>query len=98
MDRRRKQELASLLMRLKSAVLVATHDPEFVAQFADRVVVLAEGRPIADGAPREVLGSGIYFATETARIMPGALTPEDAVVALRSAKPTPDPDQEQVPT
>jgi energy-coupling factor transport system ATP-binding protein len=98
MDRRRKQELAWLLMRLEAAVLVATHDPEFVAQFADRVVVLADGRPIADGAPKEVLGSGIYFATETARIVPGALTPEDAVVALRSAKPTPAPDQEQVPT
>jgi energy-coupling factor transport system ATP-binding protein len=98
MDRRRKGELASLLMRLEAAVLVATHDPEFVAQFADRVVVLADGRPIADGPPHEVLGSGIYFATETARIVPGALTPEDAVTALMGAKPIPAPDQEQVPT
>ena len=89
MDRRRKQELAALLTELHSAVLVATHDPEFVAQFAD-------GRPIADGAPQEVLGSGIYFATETARIVPGALTPEDAVAAL--TRPKQIPDQAQVPT
>jgi energy-coupling factor transporter ATP-binding protein EcfA2 len=30
-------------------VLVATHDAEFAAAFAERVVLLADGRPIADG-------------------------------------------------
>jgi energy-coupling factor transport system ATP-binding protein len=30
-------------------VLVATHDAEFAAAFAERVVCLADGRPIADG-------------------------------------------------
>ena len=37
---------------LDAAVLVATHDPEFVAAFAERVVLLADGAPIADGSPR----------------------------------------------
>ncbi len=87
MDRRRKDELAALLCELDAAVLVATHDPEFVAAFAQRVILLADGAPIADGSPREVLAGGTYFATETARILGGAggaLRPDEGV-ALVSA-------------
>jgi energy-coupling factor transporter ATP-binding protein EcfA2 len=86
MDRTHKAQLAGLLRELEAAVLVATHDPEFVAAFADRVVLLADGAPIADGAVREVLAGGTYFATETARILGGwggVLAPEEAVAALR---------------
>ena len=72
MDRRRKDELAALLRELDAAVLVATHDPEFVAAFAERVVLLGEGTVIADGSPAEILAGGTYFATETARILGGA--------------------------
>ena len=80
MDRGLKHELASLLRGLDAAVLVATHDPEFVSEFADRVVLLADGAPIADGPTAEILATGTYFATETARILGGAggaLTPAD---------------------
>ena len=85
MDRRRKDELAALLCELDAAVLVATHDPEFVAAFAQRVILLADGAPIADGSPSEVLAGGTYFATETARILGGAggaLRPDQGVVLV----------------
>ncbi len=80
MDRALKGELAATLRSLDAAVLVATHDPEFAAAFAERVVLLADGAPIADGPTPEVLAGGTYFATETARILGGAggaLSPED---------------------
>jgi energy-coupling factor transport system ATP-binding protein len=87
MDRQLKGELAELLRRLPCAVVVATHDPEFVAAFADRVVLLADGRPIADGPVADVLATGTYFATETARILGGAaLTPEQGVALLTRAE------------
>ena len=85
MDRALKDELAALLRGLDAAVLVATHDPEFVAAFADRVVLLADGVPIADGSAPEVLASGTYFATETSRILSGAggaLRPEQGVAVV----------------
>jgi energy-coupling factor transport system ATP-binding protein len=67
-------------------VVVATHDAEFAAAFARRVVLLADGRVIADGPVAEILSGGWYFATETARILggeDGALLPEEGGALVR---------------
>jgi energy-coupling factor transport system ATP-binding protein len=89
MDRAHKADLAVLLGRLAAsgtALLVATHDPEFAATVADRVVLLADGAPIADGSARDVLAGGWHFATETARILRGAggaLDPDAGAALVR---------------
>lgn len=88
MDRGHRDRLAALVLGLDAAVLVATHDPEFVAAFADRVVLLADGAVIADGPPAAILAGARYFATETARILGGAggaLTPEEGVALLSAS-------------
>lgn len=87
MDRKRRDELADEICSLATegvAVVVATHDAEFAARFADRVVMLASGRVVADGEPRDLLGAGWHFCTEVARLLPGsgALTAEDAARLL----------------
>jgi energy-coupling factor transport system ATP-binding protein len=88
MDREAKAALAAQLRHRAGqgqAVLVATHDPEFACACADRVVLLADGRVIADGTAAELLTGGWYFATETARILGGAggaLAPEQGVALL----------------
>ncbi len=87
MDRAAKDALVRLLSDIDAAVIVATHDPEFAAAFAERVVLLADGRVIADGTTAEVLSGGTYFATETARILggaQGALLPVDGIALMRS--------------
>ena len=89
MDRDHRHRLAELLLGLgDAAVIVATHDPEFAAAFAQRVILLAAGSVIVDAAARDVLSGGTWFATETARILGGAgaaLTPvEGAAVVERS--------------
>ncbi len=89
MDREAKAELAAELRRRAGegqAVIVATHDPEFAAACAERAVLLADGRAIADGPTAELLSGGWYFATETARILGGAggaLLPEQGAELLR---------------
>ncbi|MGI8921131.1 MAG: ABC transporter ATP-binding protein [Solirubrobacteraceae bacterium] len=97
MDHARRQELVAELAAVAAngtAVLVATHDPELAAACADRVVLLGDGRPVADGPVRDVLAGGLYFATETARVLGGAggaLLPAEGgelvrgLVAARSA-------------
>jgi energy-coupling factor transport system ATP-binding protein len=90
MDRAAKAALVTRLRDLASrgaAILVATHDAEFAAGFAERVVLLADGRVIADGPPAEILAGGWYFATETARILGGAggaLTAQEGADLLRA--------------
>jgi energy-coupling factor transport system ATP-binding protein len=89
MDRARKDDLSELIGSLAdrgAAVIVATHDVEFAARFAARVVLLGEGIAIADGPAGEVLSGGWYFATEVARVLdlPGAITPEQGAAALRA--------------
>jgi len=90
MDRAHKADLAVLLGRLAAtgtALLVATHDPEFAAAVAERVVLLADGAPIADGSAAEVLAGGWYFATETARVLRGAggaLDPDAGAALVRA--------------
>lgn len=89
MDRARKGELTELIDALAArgaGLLVATHDVEFAAGFADRVVLLGDGVAIADGPAAEILSGGWYFATEVARVLdlPGVITPERGAAALRA--------------
>jgi energy-coupling factor transport system ATP-binding protein len=91
MDRARKDDLVGLIGDLAArgaGVLVATHDVEFAAAFAERVVLLGDGVAIADGPAAEVLSGGWYFATEVARVLdlPGVVTAEQGAAALRQAR------------
>jgi energy-coupling factor transporter ATP-binding protein EcfA2 len=75
MDRAHKDLLAARIRELASAgaaVVVATHDTEFAASFAERVVLLGQGTVIGDGPPLDVLGGGRHFSTEVARVTDGA--------------------------
>jgi energy-coupling factor transporter ATP-binding protein EcfA2 len=89
MDRIHKDELAARTHELAdagAAVMVATHDTEFAATLADRIVLLGQGVLIADGSPHDVLAGGRHFSTEVARVTGGAaLLPEDGARILRGA-------------
>jgi energy-coupling factor transport system ATP-binding protein len=91
MDRIHKDALAGRIRDLAeagSAVMVATHDTEFAAALADRIVLLGQGVVIADGAPKEVLGGGRHFSTEVARVTNGAaLLPEEGARLLGESAP-----------
>ncbi|MSX03140.1 MAG: ATP-binding cassette domain-containing protein, partial [Actinobacteria bacterium] len=90
MDRAAKGDLITRLSALSAAgtaVLVATHDAELAAAFAQRVVLLSGGRVVADAPTAEVLSGGWHFATETARVLGGAgaaCTPEQGGDLLRA--------------
>lgn len=65
-----------------NCVILATHDPEFVASCADRVVQLESGRVVANGAPAEVLAGSPVYATQINRIFGGlTLTIDDVIAA-----------------
>jgi energy-coupling factor transporter ATP-binding protein EcfA2 len=102
MDPARKHELAEWIAELAAGaagVIVATHDVEFAARFARRVVLLGDGGVIADGPADEVLSGGWYFATEVARILGGggAITPEDGAALLSARLTSGRPERAGVP-
>jgi energy-coupling factor transporter ATP-binding protein EcfA2 len=89
MDPVRKRALARRIEELAgggAAVIVATHDTAFAADFADRVVLMGRGDLIGDGSTAEVLGGGWHFSTEVARALDGAaLTAEQGARLLTRA-------------
>jgi energy-coupling factor transport system ATP-binding protein len=67
------------------AIVVATHDVEFVAHTADRVVVMAEGEIVTDATARDALAASPVFAPQVAKVLAplGFLTVEHVAVALQ---------------
>lgn len=72
LDYRAKAALTGIVDALAAegrAVVISTHDVEFAARAADRVVVMAEGDVVADGPTAEVIVSSPTFAPQTAKIL-----------------------------
>ena len=66
LDPARRGDLGDTLERLTQSgrtLLAATHDDDFVRDYADRVVVIADGRVVEEGVPAAVLGSPQHPAT-----------------------------------
>ncbi|MEZ5194521.1 MAG: ATP-binding cassette domain-containing protein, partial [Nocardioides sp.] len=84
LDYAAKRSLADIvddLARRGHAVLLATHDVEFVALVADRVVVLAEGEVVSHGPVREVLAGSPAFAPQVTKVLGAPWLRVDEVVA-----------------
>ncbi|KAB7845480.1 ABC transporter ATP-binding protein [Streptomyces mobaraensis] len=94
-----KERFTALVRRLAGegrAVVVATHDVEFAARTADRVVITAEGEIVADGPAAEVIVASPAFAPQVAKVLApqawltveqvaGALAPAGRPVAVERA-------------
>ncbi|HVS06410.1 MAG TPA: ATP-binding cassette domain-containing protein [Candidatus Dormibacteraeota bacterium] len=60
-----------------AGILVATHDVEWAARTADRVLLMADGEIYADGPPASVLSDSLVFATQISKLVGGGwLLPE----------------------
>jgi len=82
--KRRLRDVVHELADRGRAVLLSTHDVEFVADTADRVVVLADGEVVADGPTADVIVSSPAFAPQVAKILSPQpwLTVRDVQAAL----------------
>ncbi|MDQ3457347.1 MAG: ATP-binding cassette domain-containing protein [Actinomycetota bacterium] len=85
----RLTEILSDFARTGTAVVLSSHDVEFVAATADRVAVLSDGEVIADAATAEVVLSSPTYAPQVAKILaPGTwLTVHQVEAALLAGDP-----------
>ena len=67
--KRRLRDVVHELTARGRCVVVSTHDVEFVAETADRVVVMADGDVVADGPTSEVILASPAFAPQVAKIV-----------------------------
>ena len=90
LDYTAKAAFARIIAELSAdgrSIVVATHDVEFVAKVADRVIVMAEGEIVSDGSAPEVLGGSPAFAPQVAKILGGGwLTVGEVREALAAAQ------------
>jgi energy-coupling factor transport system ATP-binding protein len=81
LDPKVKRALSTYLRTRAGAgagILVATHDVEWAARTADRVLLIADGEIYADGPPAAVLSDSLVFATQISKLVGGGwLLPEE---------------------
>jgi energy-coupling factor transport system ATP-binding protein len=71
MDYRLKSELMLFLDEYRTegnTVILVTHDVEIVAEYADRVILLSEGKVIVDGEKHQVLSQALLFSPQINRL------------------------------
>jgi energy-coupling factor transport system ATP-binding protein len=74
MDQKLKDYLMRLLCDYQSkgnTVIIVTHDVEMVAEYAQRVILLGEGKVIVDGDKRQVLSQALLFSPQINRVFQG---------------------------
>lgn len=76
LDMRNRRRLVALLAGMDQAMLIASHDLEFLLELCPRVILLDEGRLCADGPARDVLGDGVLMEAHGQEV-PHSLTPHD---------------------
>ncbi|MBK9296668.1 MAG: ATP-binding cassette domain-containing protein [Candidatus Microthrix sp.] len=91
LDYRAKDALAAWLDELSergTAVLLATHDVELVAEVAHRAIVLADGDIVADGPAVEVVTHSPTLSPQVARILHPLpyLTVDDVLAGIEAVR------------
>ncbi|MFJ6999045.1 ABC transporter ATP-binding protein [Streptomyces albidoflavus] len=72
LDYRAKDQLITIVENLAAegrSVVISTHDVEFAARVADRVIVIADGDLVADGPTGEIITASPVFAPQTAKVL-----------------------------
>lgn len=78
LDPAARNDLARVLEGLDVAVLMVTHDLPYAAQLCTRCLVMDEGRIVADGLTREILGDEELLAAHRLALPYGFQLPKEA--------------------
>ena len=89
LDAEFKQVFAAILKKLTAAgvaVIMASHDIEFCAQYADRCTLFFDGNIVTENTPHAFFSGNSFYTTASNRmarnVIPDAVTVEDIVISL----------------
>jgi len=90
LDAHLKTEMGDYLLDLSAAgvaIIIVTHDIEFVAEYARRVLIMFDGEIVADGDKRAVMNNSLYYAPQLNKMFrgfyEGVITFQDALDTLK---------------
>ncbi|WP_449240668.1 ABC transporter ATP-binding protein [Desulfoscipio gibsoniae] len=90
LDAHLKNEMGDFLLEFAAdgvAIIIITHDIEFVAEYARRVMIMFSGEIVADGDKRLVMNNSLYYAPQLNKMFRGfcngVITFQDALDALK---------------
>ncbi len=81
-----KEELGAILQQLQSegtAILVVTHDVEFAAEYAEKIVLMAQGSIIAEGDKYSMLSDSTFYCPQISKLFNNLV---DGVVTLKQGQ------------
>ena len=94
LDAEYKQIFAAILNKLTEvgvAVVMASHDVEFCAEYADRCALFFDGNIVTENAPRAFFSGNSFYTTSANRmardVLPEAVTASDIILALGGNSP-----------
>jgi cobalt/nickel transport system ATP-binding protein len=88
LDPRGRRDLIAVLNRLQVTRLIASHDLEFQLQVCQRVLLLDQGRIVADGPIRKILSDAELMEAHGLEV-PHSLTHPHPYVPISSSQPEP---------
>lgn len=80
-----KKELGLFLQDLNRqgvTVVMVTHDVEFAAEYANRIVLMFDGKIAADGTKLEIMPNSLFYSPQMARLFKGL---DDSVLTVKDA-------------
>ena len=90
LDAHLKTEMGEYLLDLAAdgvSIIIVTHDIEFVAEYARRVLIMFTGEIVADGDKRAVMNNSLYYAPQLNKMFrgfyEGVITFQDALDTLK---------------
>ena len=94
LDAEFKQIFAAILRKLTdagAAVIMASHDVEFCAEYTDRCALVFDGGIVTENPPREFFSGNSFYTTGANRmardVLPEAVTANDIISALGGQTP-----------
>ena len=56
LDIRSRRRLINFMQGLQQTMVIASHDLEYLLEVCDRILIMYQGKIVADGDPREIMG------------------------------------------
>ena len=63
LDIRSRRRLITFMQGLQQTMVIASHDLEFLLEVCDRTLVMYQGKIVADGHPKDIMGDEALMAT-----------------------------------